>query len=60
MGLLHQKLAGEEVYVGEVVVLDVVRVTAFDSGNATLEASAIDQKFRDLAQRRAETSVHFG
>jgi NAD(P)-dependent dehydrogenase (short-subunit alcohol dehydrogenase family) len=59
VGLLHAKLAGDGVYVGEVVVLGSVKGTAFDSGQATLEASAIADKFWDLYQRRAEASVNF-
>jgi len=59
VGLLHQKLAGDGVYVGEVVVLGQVKGTAFDSGQATLEASAIADKFWELYQGRAEASVNF-
>jgi short-subunit dehydrogenase len=58
-GLLHQKLAGEGIYVGEVVVLGQVKGTAFDSGHATLEASAIAERFWELHQRRTEASVNF-
>ncbi len=57
-GLLHHKLAGEGVYVGEVVVLATVKGTAFDSGNATLEASAVAERFWQLHQRRTEASVN--
>ncbi|HTJ85150.1 MAG TPA: SDR family NAD(P)-dependent oxidoreductase [Polyangiaceae bacterium] len=60
VGLLHAKLSGEGVYVGEVVVLGMVKGTAFDSGNATLEPSTIADKFFELEQKRAETSVHVG
>jgi NADP-dependent 3-hydroxy acid dehydrogenase YdfG len=59
VGLLHARLAGEGVYVGEVVVHGLVKGTAFDSGNATLEPAAIAEKFWDLCQRRAEASVAF-
>ena len=58
-GLLHQKLSGEGVYVGEVVVLGLVKGTAFDSGNATLESSAIAEKFWELHQGRTVASVNF-
>jgi short-subunit dehydrogenase len=57
VGLLHQKLAGEGVYVGEVVVLAPVKGTPFDPGNATLETSAIAEKFWELHQGRKEASV---
>ena len=59
VGLLHQRLAGEGVYVGEVVVLGSVKGTAFDGGNATLEPSAIAEKFWGLFQARSEVSVNF-
>ncbi len=58
-GLLHQKLAGDGVYVGEVVVLGSVKGTAFDNGHATLEASDIAARFWELSQRRAEATVNF-
>ncbi len=59
-GLLHARLAGEGVYVGEVVVHGLVKGTAFDSGQATLEPAAIAQRFWDLCERRSEASVNFG
>ena len=59
VGLLHHKLADQGVYVGEVVVLGMVKGTAFDSGNATLEPSAIADAFWNLHQTRAEASVRF-
>ena len=48
---------GDGVYVGEVVVTGLVKGTAFDSGNATLEASTIAEKFWQLYQTRDATSV---
>jgi len=60
VGLLSQRLAKEGVYVGEVVVLGMVKGTAFDHGNATLEPSAIADKFWEIHQARKETSVNFG
>jgi NADP-dependent 3-hydroxy acid dehydrogenase YdfG len=59
VGLLHAKLAGEGVYVGEVVVMGMVKGTAFDHGNATLEPSAIADKFWSLYQSRGECSANF-
>ena len=59
VGLLHQKLSGEGVYVGQVVVLGSVKGTAFDSGHATLEPSAIAEKFWELHQVRKDVSVDF-
>lgn len=60
VGLLHQKLAGEGVYVGEVVVMGPVKGTAFDNGSAKLEAPAIAEKFWELHQGRKEATVNFG
>jgi hypothetical protein len=60
VGLLHQKLKSDGVYVGEVVVLGLVKGTAFDSGNATLEPSAIADKFWELYQGKTEATVNFG
>ena len=57
-GLLHQKLKGEGVYVGEVVVLGQVKGTEFDSGQAKLEASTIAEKFWELTQSRSEATVN--
>jgi len=58
VGLLQQTLAADGVYVGEVVVTGSVKGTAFDSGNATLEASAIAEKFWELAEARSPASVN--
>jgi NAD(P)-dependent dehydrogenase (short-subunit alcohol dehydrogenase family) len=59
VGLLAQKLNADGIYVGEVVVLGTVRGTAFDHGNATLDATAIADKFWQLAQERKELTVSF-
>lgn len=61
VGLLHHKLAPEGVYVADVVVLGTVKGTAFDSGSAsaTLEPSAIADKFWELSQSRAKATVNF-
>ncbi len=58
VGLLHQRLAGEGVYVGEVVVLGTVKGTAFDSGHATLAASSVANRFWELFQSRSEASIN--
>jgi NADP-dependent 3-hydroxy acid dehydrogenase YdfG len=59
VGLLYQKLKSDGVYVGEVVVLGIVKGTAFDSGNGTLEPSAIADNFWELCESRSEASVNF-
>jgi NAD(P)-dependent dehydrogenase (short-subunit alcohol dehydrogenase family) len=56
-GLLHAKLAAEGIYVGEVVVQGMVKGTAFDRGNATLESSAIADRFFEIYRARKEISV---
>lgn len=55
--LLSQKLAPENVYVGEVMVTGAVKGTAFDSGNATIEARTVGEKFWSLYASRKELSV---
>lgn len=58
VGLLHQKLKPEGVFVGEVVVQGIVKGTAFDAaGQATLEPSAVGDKFWSLYQARSEASM---
>ena len=57
VSLLHARLAPEGVYVGEVVVLAPVKGTAFDRGNATLEASTIADRFWEIFERRDQVSV---
>lgn len=59
VGILSKALAPEGVYVGEVVVTGLVKGTAFDSGNATLEPSAIADKFWTLYSARDPASVAF-
>jgi len=60
VGLLHQRLARDGIYVGEVVVLGLVKGTAWDSGNATLDPADIANKFWALHEGRTETTVNFG
>ncbi len=58
--LLACKLKPEGVYVGEVVVLQTVKGTAFDSGSSTLEASTVASAFWDMYTGRKEISVNVG
>lgn len=60
VGLLHAKLAADGIYVGEVVVLGIVKGTAFDHGNGVLEASQIADRFWSIYRERREVSVEFG
>jgi NADP-dependent 3-hydroxy acid dehydrogenase YdfG len=57
VGLLSAKLKSEGIYVGEVVVLSLVKGTQFDDGTATLQPSAIAEKFWQLYRGRSEVSV---
>jgi NADP-dependent 3-hydroxy acid dehydrogenase YdfG len=59
-GLLHQQLKARGIYVGEVVVVGIVKGTPFDAGNATLEGATVADKFWDLCQQRAEATVKIG
>lgn len=60
VGLLSQKLKADGIYVGEVVVTAMVKGTAFDFGNATLEASTVAAKFWELYSARETVSVNLG
>lgn len=54
VGLLAQRLKGEGVYVGEVMVAGTVKGSAWDSGNANLDGSTIANQFWQLYQARGE------
>lgn len=58
VGLLHQKLAADGIYVGEAVVMGLVKGTAFDRGNATLDPAMIAGRFWDLYKGRSEVSIN--
>jgi NADP-dependent 3-hydroxy acid dehydrogenase YdfG len=60
VGLLSQRLKGDGVYVGEVMVAGTVKGTAWDSGNATLESTTIANKFWELYQGRGEIRGRIG
>lgn len=57
VGVLHHRLKGDGIYVGEVVVLGAVKGTAFDRGNATLEPSAIATRFWEMYTERGRSTV---
>lgn len=54
VGLLHAKLKPRGVYVAEVTVGAIVKGTAADRGNATLEPAAVAQRFWELYRGRTE------
>ena len=55
--VLAQKLKPEGIYVGEVMVLGLVKGTPWDQGNATVEPSSVADKFWALYRGRAELST---
>ena len=60
VGLLAQRLKGDGVYVGEVMVAGTVKGTAWDQGNANLDGSTIANKFWELYQSRTEIRARVG
>jgi len=60
VGLLAAKLKPEGIYVGEVMVLGTVKGTAWDSGNATIEASAVANKFWEMYRARTDSMAQIG
>jgi short-subunit dehydrogenase len=60
VGLLHQRLAPENIYVADLLVLGVVKGTAFDRGQGTLDANAIADRFWSMYQDRNEATSTFG
>ena len=60
-GVLHQKLAADGIFVGTVVVLGIVRGTAFDRAKdgSGLDPDAIGEAFWKLATERNAVSVNF-
>ncbi len=59
-GLLSEKLKADGIYVGQVMVMGTVKGTAWEQGNATLEPSAIAEKFWSLYKARSEIRAEVG
>jgi NAD(P)-dependent dehydrogenase (short-subunit alcohol dehydrogenase family) len=55
--VLAQKLRPDGIYVGEVMVLGLVKGTAWDQGNATVEASNVADRFWALYRGRSQLGV---
>ena len=53
-GLLAQRLKGDGVYVGEVMVAGIIKGTAWDNGRANIDGSTVATKFWELYQARRE------
>jgi short-subunit dehydrogenase len=60
VGVLHQKLKDDGIYVGEVTVLGLVKGTTHDRGNATVEPSAIAERFWEMYRARSEPWTNVG
>jgi len=60
VGMLSLKLKGEGVYVGQAMVLGTVKGTAWDQGNATIDASTVAAKLWDLSRARGEVTAKIG
>jgi NADP-dependent 3-hydroxy acid dehydrogenase YdfG len=54
VGLLAEKLKADKIHVAEVVVTAIVKGTAFDQGNGTIEARSVADKFWSLYEGRSE------
>jgi NADP-dependent 3-hydroxy acid dehydrogenase YdfG len=54
VGLLSKRLEGDGIYVGQVTVMGVIKGSAFDQGNSTLEGSAVGERFWSLYQARTD------
>jgi NADP-dependent 3-hydroxy acid dehydrogenase YdfG len=54
VGLLAERLKGEGVYVGEVMIAGVVKGTAFDSGGPAIDPARIADEFWRLFKARSE------
>ena len=57
VGLLSQKLKADGVYVGEAMVLGLVKGTAFDRGNATIDPKTVAAKLWDLYRARDQVTA---
>ena len=53
VGLLHEKLKSQGVFVGEVTVLGLVKGSSHDRGEATVEPADVATAFWEMAQQRS-------
>lgn len=58
VGLLHQKLKGDGIYVGEVVVTGSIQGTVFDQGNANLSGDQVAERFWQMYTQRHEATTN--
>jgi NADP-dependent 3-hydroxy acid dehydrogenase YdfG len=52
IGLLTEKFRADEITVGEVVVLGLVKGTAWDTGNATIAPQTVAERFWEIYSKR--------
>jgi len=57
IGLLTEKLRADQITVGEVVVLGLVKGTAWDTGNATVDPHTVADKFWEIYSQHESRSV---
>jgi hypothetical protein len=60
VGLLAAKLAPDDIYVGELMVLGTIKGSAWDTGHGNLDASAVADKFWSMYQARTEIRAEIG
>ena len=57
MGMLVEKLRAEQITVGEVVVLGLVKGTGWDTGNATVDPRTVADRFWEIYSQRESRVV---
>lgn len=57
IGMLSQKLRADEITVGEVMVLGLVKGTVWDTGSATIEPGVVADKFWKIYSQRESRAV---
>lgn len=60
VGILNKKLAPDGVYAGEVTVTGLVKGTAFDTGNASVDPASVADAFWRLNSERADVYATVG
>jgi len=60
VGILSARLAGDGVYVGQVMIAGTIKGSAWDQGNANLDASAVAERFWSLYTARRDIRAEIG
>jgi hypothetical protein len=58
--VLARRLQREGVFLGEVMVLGTAKGTAWDQGQATLDASTVADRFWELYEKRSQHHASVG